>query len=523
MVQQLLLVFISLGVFLAQGQIVNSEILDANNVSAYIHDEGGFFNRPSNATAGYEVPKGGGVSTIFAGSFWIGAQDVNGELRFSGKRYSLGGSNSGFHSGPIAESIAYGSINYSNQYQQAIWRVSKTEIVNHMLNFNNSGYTIPSSIADWPGNGDVLLGVASQLAPFIDLNNNGLYEPASGEYPDIRGTEAVYVIMNDASYQPDGNQLGVELHAMFYQNVSGSYEQNATQLNVRVFNRSNVNYYNYRQGLYIDFDIGGFADDYLGCAPSNHVCFGYNGDDIDESNGGSLGYGTNPPCQGVAVLSHDMAGFCAFNNGQDYGDNDTLMWLLLNNQWGDSSYWINPLTGNLTDFIFSGNPNVAGTWHESAVNNTAGDRRGLITIREPFLPAGGSICSDYVFIYDRMGQNRLENVQRVIDIAGAWRNGYNVSNTYPCQTSAFNSVSGIELNPTLKIVPNPAGDLITISHPFGNQQGTLTILTLDGKSVFEQEVQEESHYFLPSLENGVYVVVLKVAGRQVQERLVIEH
>jgi hypothetical protein len=523
MAHKLALLFMSLNVFWVYGQIVNSTLLDANNVSAYIHDEGGFFNRPSNATAGYEVPKGGGVSTIYAGSFWIGAQDVNGAFRFSGKRYNMGGSNSGFHSGPIAESIAYGSVSYSNLYQQAIWHVTAAEINAHIAQFATTGYNIPASIADWPGNGDVSLGVASQLAPFVDLNLNGVYEPALGDYPDIRGTEAVYVIMNDESFQPDGNQLGVELHAMFYQNVAGSYWQNATQLNVRVFNRSNVTYFNYRQGLYIDFDIGSYSDDYIGCDPNKHVCFGYNGDDFDESDGGSLGYGANPPCQGVAVLSHDMAGFCGFNNGQDYGDSDTLMWLLLNNQWGDSSNWINPLTGSQTDFIFSGNPNVSGTWNEAEVNNPASDRRGLITISEPMLPVGGSICSEYVFIFDRMGQNRLENVQHVIDIAGAWRNGYLASNNYPCQSNGFNALTENESIGHLELYPNPSENTFSFINPFGSQTGILTIVSLDGKKIFEERVIGNSIQCTHPLENGVYLVVLEVAGQQIQERLVVEH
>jgi hypothetical protein len=129
----------------------------------------------------------------------MGAQDVNGALYMSAVKYSAGGSWSAFHGGPISTTQAYNTLAYSNEYHDAIWKVSKAEILDHQANVQNPGYAVPAAIANWPGNGDTSLGIAAQLAPFIDLNGNGLYEPSLGDYPDIRGDEAVYVITNDVS------------------------------------------------------------------------------------------------------------------------------------------------------------------------------------------------------------------------------------------------------------------------------------------------------------------------------------
>jgi hypothetical protein len=516
------LLFITLISLDSIAQIVNSEILDANNVSAYIHDEGGFFNRPSQGLAGYEVPKGGGVSSFFAGSYWIGALDPFGNVKLTGNLYGTGSNSHGFHSGPIAESIAYGSIGYNNEYQQAIWRVSKAEIIQHINNYNSPTYIIPTSISSWPGNGDVNLGVASQLAPFVDLNDNGLYEPSLGDYPDIRGNEAVYVIMNDESYQPDGNQLGIEVHAMFYQEVSGSYTNNATMLNLKVLNRSNVNYSNYRQGLFLDTDLGNYSDDYIGCFPDNHVGFVYNGDDNDESDGGLQGYGANPPCQGVVVLSHEMDGFCTFGS-LNFSSMDTTLWLLMNSQWNDSTSWVNPITGNQTNFILSGNPNTPGAWHEAAVNNPSGDRRMLITIAEPFFPAGGSICTDYAFIYDRLGQNRLENVQRVIDQAASWRNAYASGNNFPCQSEAFNALNENVGAPTFSIYPNPSNGIFTVSLASSAQDVIMQLFTADGKIIHEKRLSGTTIDIDDSLEDGIYFVRISSENTHAIERLIINH
>ena len=38
-------------------------------------------------------------------------------------------------------------------------------------------YVIPESILDWPAHGDQSLGQDEFLAPFYDVNGNGIYEP----------------------------------------------------------------------------------------------------------------------------------------------------------------------------------------------------------------------------------------------------------------------------------------------------------------------------------------------------------
>jgi hypothetical protein len=500
-------------------QVVNSAILQFNNVKARLIDEGGFFTNIAASTAGYEIPKGSSLNTIYTGSYWIGAEDSLGFLHISGKQYSMGGAESSFHSGPISETNAYSSLAYTNLYQNALWKVAAAEIDNHINNYQSSGYIIPPSIANWPGNGDVSLGVAHKLAPFIDLNNNGLYEPALGDYPDIRGDEAVYIIMNDASL-PEGNQLGVELHAMFYQFALANYLNNTTFLNLRVINRSNLSYSNYHQALFIDFDIGNYVDDFVGCYPPNNLLFGYNGDDNDAAGGGQLGYGVNPPCQGVVSLSHDLSNACAIPNSNFNNiDADTNIWLLMNSQNADSSFWIDPSTNSPTDFIYPGNPNDPNAWHEQSSNNPPGDRRGILTIQEPNLPTGGSICSDYAFIYDRSG-DRLTNVQNVIDIANALRIAYQSSTSFPCQSEQFNLVSQLAVEQPIKIYPNPSAGIFVISN---NQPDVMDVSVFDA---FGKVVYRESHYnenATISLEGykGIFMVAVSTKKGKFCQKLIL--
>lgn len=499
-------------------QVLNNTLLDYNNVKTILNDEGGFFYNASASTPGYEIPKGSGLHTIYAGSYWIGAKDEFGNLHVSGTTYSTGGSGSAFHSGPTAESIAYGSTNYSNLYQNALWKVSDAEIQNHIANYQNTGYIIPNSILTWPGNGDVNLGVASHLAPFIDINNNGIYEPAQGDYPDIRGDQAVYIIMNDESFNPDGNQLGIELHAMFYQFAAGNYLNNTTFLNTKVYNRSNMNYNDYRQALFVDLDIGNYSDDYIGCNVSNNVLFGYNGDDTDEPANGQSGYGNNPPCQGVVALSHQLENAGTFNNTQN--NLDTSLWLLMNSQWDDSTNWINPLTNSATNFMYAGNPNDPNAWHEQSNNNPTGDRRGLLTIAEPTLPAGGSICADYAFIYDRSG-SRLTNVQNVINLAEMIQNSYDISSGFPCQSLNTISVQELTDGIAFELYPNPSNGTFNIDFN-QNESFDLEIKNAIGSIVFKESFIGKTASIKLNQANGIYLVTVKTANGSALKKLIIQ-
>ena len=510
LMKKFLFAFITIQAFMSTAQQPTYMPLDHNNVSCLLDDEGGFFNNLQSGLAGYEIPKNSGLKTIFAGSYWIGAQDVNGNLYMSAAKYSAGGNWSAFHGGPIADASAYGTMAYANAYGDAIWKVSKQEILTHQANFQSPGYLVPTAIASWPGNGQANLGIASILAPFIDLNHNGLYEPALGDYPDIRGDEAVYIIMNDNSYQPDGNQLGIELHAMFYQYSTGNYLNNTTFLNLRAINRSNKEYYNYRQALFLDFDIGNYSDDHVGCDPSNRLLYAYNGDDFDESDGGQIGYGANPPCQGVLCLSHPLESAGRLTGSMDAGMNtsfDTTAWLLMNGQNSDSSYWMNPLTNTATQFLYDGNPNLPNTWSEVSSNNSPGDRRGMLCISEALFPQNSTVCSDYAFVYDRSG-NHLNNVQQVINISGALLNSYQSGGNYPCLSTAFNDLTDETLLPNQLVVhPNPSHGKIHLT--WNNIQAEhLEIRTMHGALVYAESIENMSatDIDISELPRGIYFI-----------------
>lgn len=83
----------------------------------------------------------------------------------------------------------------------------------HRNNVGNAGYQVPANIANWPGNGEVAFGYDANLAPYHDVNNNGIYDPAQGDYPKFLGDEALWMVYNDRGNAAVANKtpFGIEV------------------------------------------------------------------------------------------------------------------------------------------------------------------------------------------------------------------------------------------------------------------------------------------------------------------------
>ncbi|MBL0126648.1 MAG: hypothetical protein IPP83_04150 [Flavobacteriales bacterium] len=158
-------------------------------------------------------------------------------------------------------------LDYYKRYQR-IWRIEREMIENHILHFNDPGYEMPDAIATWPGNGITANGEPAQLAPFSDLNSNGVYEPESGEYPLVRGDVAVYYIQSDSdddTWYPQRALLDRHIMHYAFRNSWDPYLNQTTFTNIKLVNRSNSTYENARFGAETRFAIGCSQDDLAGC------------------------------------------------------------------------------------------------------------------------------------------------------------------------------------------------------------------------------------------------------------------
>jgi len=277
------------------------DYFDVNNIKARINADGHLF-WDEIGTASYEVPQGSGKNSIFAGGLWIGGYDDNHNLRVAAQTYRQSGGD--FWPGPIGTDTL-------NTYWHRVWKISKEEIDTFVYEFThgfpNQNYVVPEVIQNWPGSDS---SSSRQLLSFVDADHDGFYNYLNGDYPCIKGDQAVAFIINDAAgfhHESGGGILGIEIHGMAYGfNSTDSILNNTLFLNYKIISfNSPSSIDSCYIGNWTDFDLGYYDDDYIGCDVSRNMYYVYNGDGNDEANLG--GYGIDPPAQGVIFLKGPAA------------------------------------------------------------------------------------------------------------------------------------------------------------------------------------------------------------------------
>ena len=316
--------------------------LDINKINAGISADGLLFadagqlpgnGIKSNYRKHFLYPADAQTSTIFNSMLWIGGMTESHSLCFAGERYRQQGAD--FQPGPVADS--YDTI-YARKYRR-LWKLGKEDIEYHRYNWWKEGYVFNEDILTWPGNGDTTKGQALQLAPFYDTDNDGIYEPLTGDYPLIRGDEAIFFMMNDDKEHTEsmGDRMKAEIHGMVYgfDAPQDSALAHTIFVHFDLINRSENIYFNTYAGIRTDLDIGAWYDDYTGADVMRNSYYSYNGDNYDEDGfdpyyGDVHGYKSEPPAQSCTVLAgpfldangvDDAAGECDFStNGLNFGN-----------------------------------------------------------------------------------------------------------------------------------------------------------------------------------------------------------
>ena len=286
--------------------------LDINNVRTIILPAGGNFWDLNNGV--YEVPKGSGKHAIFAGSLVVGGIDASQNIRMAAETYRQTGVD--FWPGPIDNTE---STNQStcNQYDR-VWKLNKSTVDSFKVFYNDPSYQIPQEILTWPGTPPT--GYSGSMAPFSDLNNNGIYEPLQGEYPafdynndrwyynELHGDQVIYKIYNDVGnvHTETGTEpLGLEIHQLSYAYSNpGTSIDNATIHDFKIYNKGSETLNDTYLGMFIDGDLGNYIDDLLGTHVSLDMAYVYNGDNDDD---GASGYGPTPPAIGFKLLKGPLA------------------------------------------------------------------------------------------------------------------------------------------------------------------------------------------------------------------------
>lgn len=300
---------------------------NANNVNATIIGNGScytYFNNYSMQDCPiWEVPAGSGKGTVFQHTMWLGGLDTNDSLHLAAFRFGQIGVD--YWTGPLRTTDASTDLMDMLKYYR-VWNLTRAEINAFIAHHGEPGYETPDDILTWPAHGDG--DFAANLAPFVDVDGDGHYDPEAGDYPDIKGDQCLFFIFND-SYaehtESGGGKLGLEVHAMVYayDNIKDEALYNTVFVSYELFNRSANDYHDVYLGLWTDFDIGYGWDDYIGCDVQNGTYYGYNGTPID-GQGEPEAYGDNPPVQLLTILAGPYMDADGRDNPAYDGDCNTL-------------------------------------------------------------------------------------------------------------------------------------------------------------------------------------------------------
>lgn len=139
------------------------------------------------------------------------------------------------------------------------------------------------------------------MAPYVEGGGGVGYQAGQGDYPDIKGDQALWFVYNDIGNihsETQGVPIGLQLKTTAFAFTTNDEVNNMTFYTTEISNFGEPVKDCYF-GQWIDPDLGNYADDYVGCDTTRNLGYCYNGDDDDE---GILGYGAHPPTVGLDFL-----------------------------------------------------------------------------------------------------------------------------------------------------------------------------------------------------------------------------
>lgn len=542
--------------------------LDTNNVRARIWSNGNHF-WDHQGISYFNIPKSpAGLGTIFTHDIWIGGKDPNQMVCFAGNQYS--GNGEDFFPGPVSN--YYDSTSVNNW--RYVWKITKNQVLNH-INWSNNpsnypNYNIPNVILNWPAHGDTLKGQDFYLAPFVDVDNDGIYNPDNGDYPKIKGDMAIWYILNDdQDYHSEtgGPKMKIQMKVMAYAYYCNGCAGNTVYMNYQIKNKSNHDFTDTRIGFFTDFDIGRHLDDLIGSDVSRGAYYAYNSSSYDDK------YGNNPPAQGVVILkgvkmpdnNKDDPGFDSLNqqicdesiNGIGFGDGiidneysglygfvskvrfnqstypiltDSFymkMYRLLGFKWYDNTNVVHSGTGwdtigNLipTRFMFPGlsDPCSWGTngvqdtintnWTDTTLNNQPSDRRGHGVLKPFTFVKNETQEIDIAFVYARNSVNF--SIDTLFEAIDSIRYYYNYG-LHPCSGQPLAIKKENKESVSLNIYPNPAEESVNIEIN-SNSNLEYHIYNITGKLISKGVLENNKPNSINISDFPKGILLIKVSG-----------
>jgi hypothetical protein len=499
----------------------------------------------------FEVPKGSGKIANGGTILCVGAYDENEKLHLS--KFDWYYDEFYFQPGPLDTSNCSTNetelIKFDRLWNLNRWHIEEFQYHFEQGNVQNGSYVPHPDILSWPAHGTPGTNQARNLARFVDVNNNGIYNPIEeGDYPALMGDQTIFTIFNDSttsdndSYIPD---LGLEIHQYAYaftcpENTNQDSILNYTFfLHYDVFNRSNINYNKMAFGYFQFPYFSSWYSNSAGSRPSQNLAFYYSPDTIAES---PLEYGTNPPILSTIVLDGPLAEpLDTIDNDNDgmideVGEKNLLSYFRVHNSapvniCGDPYDAIHNYY-YLTDKWKDGSPLFYGqycggsglqtrhaypSWPfenepDSWSDEYAGDRRTVISSGPFNLAAGEKFTVDYAWVFNRNLNYEFNSEPYFLQVesnANIVRNWFEQQNYPSCFDWNLSTPNQKKFENKILVYPNPTQNEVRISWSNANAMNTsISVCDLQGKMIKQVQVNNQSEFLLSTQEipDGFYLV-----------------
>ena len=565
----------------------NTAFLDINQVEAMYLAQGDMFRDRNNSNAPrYKVPKQADTtSTLFAHALWIGA--LHDGVKYQSSQTYRQGVNGGANNFASGLLTATGERDSTQAWAfDRMWKVNRFDVEALKQAWSNgsvqNGSYLPSfDIREWPGNRP---GSTEVLAPFFDRNNDGVYNWQQGDYPLIKGDQALWWVYHDRDPNRSAANpaLGIEVRCMAYAYTCNQAAGIDTVLNYTTFldytvkNYSNRAYDSTYLGLFLDGDIGNAGDDYLGSDVQGNGLYFYNATSFDE---GPNGYGLNPPAQGMYVLKGPLA---PANDGIDNNRNGIIdepgedigiytvgdvggasgtaqrMPFSGNDHYNRArALWTDGLplvfggggyTGQQgsmpnfpTRFIYPGNTDTMGwsiggntqnqlslpfSWTESNTggfgSNFGSDRKAAAYIGPFTFAPQATATTTVAFVYSRGTNGPLSSVTKLLtQDAPRIRQWYAAGNFPSCLDLSTVSTRALQAEADVRIFPNPAESFVTVAIGEG-ADARVVLMDVQGRVLHSESFNAaQSHQLnIAHLSPGIYLIHIQQGNRIKQHKLV---
>ena len=332
---------------------VDSKKMNANSISAWYRTNGSYNRDPTTGNAGFEWPKGSGLTARYASGIWLGCvSGIDTLTAVAEFAYD-------YYPGYIDN---FGIPQTDSTYR--IYVINKNEI-------NSYDYL------HWPG-------------------NQGAYKTTDGK-PYPMGEQTMFFVYTDGFPHGSGSTSDSSLKAQilqtnwdykpneYYNSYPADPFNNTIFMEYRIINRSDRTWNNLFVGFFADDDLGNATDDKVGCDTNLHIGYTYNA-----TNNEGI-YGIAPPAVGLKFVRGSLKysgnlndtvkyfqpfgsnkiirkigfkdeGLTVFSDPNDFTEplNNAQTYRVMKGLMRDGGRWVNPVTNDTTNEKFSGDP-VAGT------------------------------------------------------------------------------------------------------------------------------------------------------------------